>query len=64
MAQHLATLTLGHASPDTELDLLVQGLCQALDDNFAVSADTLGALLSLAFDEEGVRLDGATPGAG
>ena len=57
-----APLTFGHASPDTELDAIVQRVSATLGDDRAVAADHRGLALSGPPNEEliGVRL--TTPG--
>ena len=57
-----ATLTLGHAAPDAELDAIVEGVCQAVSAYDAAGADGLGAILSGALNEERVGIRGTTGG--
>ncbi|GAA3947288.1 hypothetical protein GCM10022231_00130 [Gordonia caeni] len=62
LAEQRPTLALGHASPDPELDTIVQRIGSALELNWAVTAD--GGRLSLggAADEEIVGVCPPTPG--
>jgi hypothetical protein len=46
-----ATLTLGHPTPDTELDAVVQCVGPAFQDHRAVPADDRGFALGRAADE-------------
>src|ERR671911_614783 len=54
-AQQRTALTLGHAAPDTPLDLVVQCLGQALGPHGATRAHLLGLVLLRAAHEECVR---------
>ena len=54
-----ATLTLGHAAPDAELDAVVEGVGEALGADLAADADGLRPVLSRPLDEQGVRIGGA-----
>ena len=55
-------LTLGHSTPDAELDPIVQSVGATLGDHRAVPADHGGFALSGAADEQLVRVRLATPG--
>lgn len=55
-----ATLALGHAAPDTELDAIVQRVGPALGDDRTVSADHSRFPLGRAAHEELVRIGRAT----
>lgn len=57
-----ATLPLGHASPDAELDAVVQGIGAAFGDHGAMAADDRGFALRGAAHEQFVRIGLATPG--
>ena len=57
-----ATLALGHAAPDAELDAIVEGVGQAVSAHDAAGADGLGAILSGALNEERVGIRGTTGG--
>src|SRR4028118_780328 len=43
--QQRTTLTLGHASPDTPLDLAIEGFSQTLRTHWPPPADLLGSVL-------------------
>lgn len=57
-----AALTLGHASPHTELHAVVQRIGAALGDHGAVAADDRGLALGGAPHEQFVGISLATPG--
>lgn len=59
-----AALTFGHASPDTELDSIVEGVGAALEHYGAVSADDCGFALCGASHEQfiGIDLAASCPG--
>lgn len=59
-----AALTLGHPSPDTELDAIVEGVRAALKHHGAVSADDCGLALRGAAHEQfiGIDLAASCPG--
>jgi len=49
-------LPLGHTTPDTELDSVVERIRKALRANRASPADQLGAILRCSLDEQLVRV--------
>jgi len=59
-----AALTFGHASPDTELDPIVEGVRAALKHHGAMSADDCGFALGRAAHEQfiGIDLAASSPG--
>lgn len=61
LLEECATLTLGHASPHTELHAIVQGVGTAFRDHRAVPADHRGFALRGPSDEQLVRIGLATP---
>lgn len=62
LLEQRAALTLGHASPDAELDAVVQGVRATLGDDGAVAADDRRLALRCAADEELIRVRLTTPG--
>ncbi len=52
LLEQRAALTLGHPTPDTELDAVVEGVGPALRDHRAVPADDCGFALGRAADEQ------------
>src|SRR5271165_3825914 len=56
-------LALGHPTPDTELDSVVERVRKALRANRAAPADQLGAILRRALDEQLVRVGSLACGA-
>ena len=58
-----AALPLGHASPDAELDSVVERIRKALRANRASPADQLGAILRCSLDEQFVRVGSLACGA-
>src|SRR5580658_2293909 len=61
-AQQCAALPLGHASPHTKLNAIVEGVGEALGPHRAATADQLGPVLRRALDEELVRVSSLTRG--
>src|SRR3954468_16044011 len=57
-AQEGPALALGHATPDAELDAVVQCVGQALGPDRAAHADRLRPVLRRAGDEQVVRVGG------
>src|SRR5260370_79008 len=62
-AQERTPLPLGHPTPDTELDSVVERIRKALRANRAAPADQLGAILRRALDEQLVRVSSLACGA-
>ena len=60
LAQHCAALTLGQATPDAELDAVVQSVGTALQNHWAVAADNCGFALCGAANEQLIRVNIAT----
>lgn len=60
LLEQRASLTFGHATPDAELDPVVQGIGATLRDHRAVPADHRGFALGGAADEQLIRISGAT----
>ena len=60
LLEQRASLTFGHATPDAELDPVVQGIGTALRDHRAVPTDHRGFALGGAADEQLIRISGAT----
>ena len=63
-AEQRPALALGHATPDAELDAVVQRIGQALGADSAAAADQLGPVLRRALNEELVRISSLARGAG
>ena len=63
-AQQRATLALGHAAPDTELDPVVEGVREALGAHRAATADQLRPVLRGALHEQRVGIRVTAGGAG
>ena len=61
--QERTPLPLGHPTPDTELDSVVERIRKALRANRATPADQLGAILRRALDEQLVRVGSLACGA-
>src|SRR5271165_6643179 len=61
--QQRAPLPLGHPTPDTELDPVVERIRKALCANRAAPADQLGAILRCTLDEKLVRVGSLACGA-
>jgi anion-transporting ArsA/GET3 family ATPase len=61
-AQQRTALALGHASPDPELDPVVEGVRQALVPHWTAAADPLRHVLLGTLDEQSVRVAIATRG--
>ena len=55
-AEKGATLTLGHATPDAELDAVVESVGKAVGAYDATGANGLGPVLGGSLDEKGVRV--------
>ena len=55
-AEKGATLTLGHATPDAELDAVVESIGKAVGANHAAGANGLGPVLGGSLHEKGVRV--------
>ena len=51
LLEQRAALALGHATPDTELDTVVEGVGAAFQDHLAVPTDHCGFALGRAADE-------------
>lgn len=51
-----AALTFGHTAPDTELDLVVQGVGAAFGDDGTVPADDCGLTLGCSTHEKLIRV--------
>lgn len=64
LLEQCATLTFSHATPDTELDPVVQGIGATLRDHRAVPTDHRGFALGSATDEQLIRISGATQALG
>src|SRR5690606_3474631 len=62
--QQSTPLPLGHATPDTELDPVVQSVRQALGPYRASTADELGSVLRRPLHEQGIRIRVTAGGAG
>ena len=62
LLEQSATLALGHAAPDAELDAVVQRVRTAFGDHRAVPADHGGFALGRATDEQFVGIGLAAPG--
>ena len=60
LLEQRAALSLGNATPDAELDPVVQGIGTALRDHRAVPTDHRGFALGGAADEQLIRISGAT----
>ncbi len=60
LLEQRAALSFGHATPDAELDPVVQGIGTALRDHRAVPTDHRGFALGGAADEQLIRISGAT----
>jgi hypothetical protein len=61
LSDQLATLTLGHPTPDAELDLVVEGVGEALRGDSTLSADDGRSFLGRSGYEEFVGISSATP---
>jgi hypothetical protein len=61
LSDQFATLALCHTAPDSELDLVVEGVGEALGDDVALTADDGRAFLCRTGHEEFVGISGATP---
>jgi hypothetical protein len=61
LLQQSATLALGHATPDTELDAVVEGVGATLLDHRAVAADHGRLALCGAANEEFIGIGLAAP---
>jgi hypothetical protein len=61
LLDQLAALTLGHAAPDAEPDLIVERFDQTLGNHRTLAAYDSGSSLGGATDEEFVGISGATP---
>ena len=61
LLDQLATLSLGHAAPDAELDLVVERVDEAFGDDGAAATDQRRSLLGCATHEEFVGIRRATP---
>lgn len=61
LEQHGPALTLGHSTPDAELDAVVEGVGEALGDDRAPLADHFGVLLGRPPHEQGVGVDAHAP---
>lgn len=59
-----AALTFGHATPDAELDPVVQCIGTTFRDHRAVPTDHRGFALGGATDEQLIRISGATQALG
>ena len=59
-----AALTFGHATPDAELDPVVQGIGTTFRDHRTVPTDHRGFALGGATDEQLIRISGATQALG
>ena len=57
----LSALPLGHPAPDSELDLVVEGVGKALGHHRALTADDSRPFLGRAGHEQFVGISGATP---
>src|SRR6185312_1387500 len=62
-AEERPALPLGHTTPDTELDSVVERIRKALRANRASPADQLGAILRCSLDEQLVRVGSLACGA-
>ena len=60
LLEQRAALSFGHATPDAELDPVVQGIGTALRDHRAVPTDHRGFALGGSADEQLIRISGAT----
>ncbi len=56
------TLPLGHATPDTKLDAIVEGISETFRAHLTTEADGLNPVLGGTLDEEGVWISGAASG--
>jgi len=63
-AQERAALALGHASPHAELDVVVEGVGEALGPHHAAEAPGLHPVLRGSLDEQLVRVEVTTGGVG
>ncbi len=61
LSDQLSALPLGHPAPDSELDLVVEGIGKTLRDDWALTADHGRSLLSRAGHEEFIGISGAAP---
>jgi hypothetical protein len=61
LLEQCATLALGHAAPDAELDAIVEGVGPALQDHRAMPADHGGFALGGASDEQLIRVGLSAP---
>lgn len=64
LPQQRATLTLGHATPDAELNPVVEGVGTAFQLDRAVPADRRGLALSRSANEQVVRVSSSAPSLG
>ena len=55
-AEKCAALTLGHATPDAELDAVVESIGKAVGAYHAAGANGLGPVLGGSLHEKGVRV--------
>lgn len=61
LAQQRSALTFGHASPDPELNAIVECICTTLELDWAMTADRRSLALGGSTDEQLVRIDLAAP---
>lgn len=64
LLEQRAALSFGHATPDAELNPVVQGIGTTLRDHRAVPTDHRGLALSRATDKQLIRISGATQALG
>jgi len=64
LAQQRSALTFGHASPDPELNVIVECICTTFELDWAMTADRRSLALGGSADKELVRIDLTAPRLG